>query len=168
MAYSGAVQVIYMASMTEAESIVELDAGIDYSVGSVDDYVLYLPVPLMVYAFGIFVTQTFGATDLTAPTLQTSLTPVSTDTLRATIDLDSTDLQSGDGDKPLVTSSLGAEGLINGDVVFAPASSFPFLAEVGVLTTAHTASNAGEGIPFIIARWQGMDLRPTSVWANAS
>ena len=169
MAYSGAVQVIQMHSHTSVQSIVALDAGFNYSDSTADDFVLYLPAPLMVYAFGMYVTESFAAGDLTSLTLQTALAPVGTDTLRATLDMDSTDLQSGDGDNALVTSSTGAEDLDAGDVVYAPASSFPFLAPVGVLTVAHTASGgAAEGIPFIIARWQGMDFRGTNVWANAS
>ena len=170
MAYSGAVQLIMMHSHTSVQSIVALDAGFNYSDATADDYVLYVPVPLMVYAFGLILTEDSAATSLVALTLQHSATVAGTDTLIATLDLDSTNLQSGDGDSPLVTSSTGSEDIDAGDVAYAPSSSFPFLVPAAqALTVAHTASNGAlEGIPFIVARWQGMDLRPVSVWADGN
>ena len=170
MAYSGAVQMIMLHNPTVAQSIVALDIGLDLIASTADDFVMIVPVPLMIYAFGMYVTENLAASDLAALTLQRSTVIVGTDTLISTLDFDSTSLQSGDGDQPLVTSSTGSEDIDAGDVVYAPADDFPVLvAAAQVLTVAHTASGgANEGVPFIIARWQGMDLRPTAVWASGT
>ena len=103
-------------------------------------------------------------------TLTHAPTITGTDVAISILDMDSTNLQSGDGDSPLVTSSTGAEDIDAGDVAYAPSSDFPFLVPAGrVLTVSHGASGGtGEGVPFIIARWQGMDLRPANVWGNGS
>ena len=169
MAYSGAVQVIMMHAPTPAESIVALDIGQDFSTGA-DKYVLMVPVPLMIYAFGIQLTESLAATSVGNSTLQHSSVIVGTDTLISTLVEDNTELQSGDGSSPLVTSSTGSEDIDAGDVMYAPASDFPFLVPAAqVLTVAQSASNgAGEGVPFIICRWQGMDLRPAAVWGDAT
>lgn len=170
MAYSGAVQVIILHSTTNVESIVALNAGFSYSDSTADDATMIVPVPLMIYAFGMYLTEAAAATSLVALTLQHSTVIVGTDTLISTLDLDSTNLQSGDGDSPLVTSSTGSEDIDAGDVAYAPSSDFPFLVPAAqVLTVAHTASNGAlEGIPFIVARWQGMDLRPAAVWGDGN
>ena len=169
MAYSGAVQVIHMHTMTSAQSIVALDAGLDFSASGADMFVLYVPTPLMVYQFGVFVTESFGAGDLTALTLQSALMTVGTDTLLTTLDFDSILLFSGDGNSPAATVSTGAEDIVAGDVAYARHQDFPVLVEgPRVLTVANTTSGqAGEGIPFIIARYQGPDLRPARVWTRA-
>lgn len=170
MAYSGAVQVIQMHNATNAASIVALDAGFDYSATAADDVTLIVPVPLMIYALGLYLTEAAAATSTVNLVLSHSTVIVGTDTTITTLDLDSTNLQSGDGDSPLVTSSTGSEDIVAGDVAYAPSSSFPFLVPAAqVLTLSHTASGGAlEGIPFIVARWQGMDLRPAAVWANGS
>ena len=169
MAYSGAVQVITMHVPTPAESIVALDIGQDLSTGA-DKYVLIVPVPLMIYAFGVYLSEGYAAGSVANMTLQHSTVVAGTDTLISTLTEDSTDLQSGDGNSPLVTSSTGSEDIDAGDVMYAPASDFPFLVPAAqVLTVANSASNgAGEGVPFIICRWKGMDLRPAAVWGDAT
>ena len=170
MAYSGAVQMIMLHAPTVAESIVALDIGMDLSAATADNFVMIVPVPLMIYAFGLYLTENSAATSLVALTLQHSTVIVGTDTLITTLDLDSTNLSSGNGDSPLQTASTGSEDIDAGDVAYAPSSDFPYLVPAAqVLTTSFSASGgANEGVPFIVARWQGMDLRPAAVWANGS
>ncbi len=170
MAYSGAVQVIMLHNPTVAQSIVALDIGFDLSDSAADLFGMIVPVPLMIYAFGLYTTEAHAATSTANIVLAHSTVLVGTDTTIATLDLDSTNLQSGDGDSPLVTSSTGSEDIDAGDVAYAPSSSFPFLVPAAqVLTVSFSASGgAGEGVPFIIARWQGMDLRPAAVWADGN
>ena len=170
MAYSGAVQVIVLHNATVAQSIVALDIGQDLSASAADLFGMIVPVPLMIYAFGMYVTESIAASDVALLTLQHSTVLTGTDTSIAILDFDSTNLASGDGDSPLKTASTGSEDLDAGDVVYAPSSSFPYLVPAAqVLTTSFAASGgANEGVPFIIARWQGQDLRLTSTWGNGS
>ena len=170
MAYSGAVQVIQLLNQTQAEEIVALDAGEDASGSSADIATLMVPVPLMIYAFGVFVTEDLAASLTGSLFLERSSVIAGTDTTVVEFDLDSTNLQSGNGDSPLVTSSTGSEDIDAGDVVYAQASAFPVLITAPQYLTVRlvTTAVAGEYVPFIVARWQGMDLRPASVWANAS
>ena len=168
MAYSGAVQVIQFQAISELVSAAT--AMYDPTNDSGDLGILIVPTPLMVYAFGAFIHEDLGAT-LIDVLLQRSLTIAGTDTTVATLDLSSTNLTSGDGNSPLVTASTGSGDIDNGDVVYAAASSFPVLItapQVLTVSASATEAIAGEYTMFIVARWQGMDLRPTSVWADAS
>ena len=92
MAYSGAVQVLTMHYPTRAESIVALDMGQDFSASAADLFTMIVPVPLMIYAFGIYVTENLAATSVGNYTLQHSTVIVGTDTLISTLVEDVTDL----------------------------------------------------------------------------
>ena len=167
MAYSGAVSVM---SFQHAESLSALtDAILDIGTDT-KDLNMICPMPLQLYAFGIFVLENLGASYDSALVLQDSTSIDGTDTTISTLDLDSTSNFSGDGDSPLVTVSTGAEDIDDGDVVYSSSADFPYLVVAGrMLVVQYTASTdtAGEAVPFVVARWNGPDLRPTNIWARA-
>ncbi len=164
MAYSGATQVIlfeHPGNLTSATTA-QINIGTDTITAH-----LIVPVPLMIYAFGVYLTQTLGASYDSSLTLRRVTIPGGTTTTLSTLDLDSTALSSGDNTSPNQTASTGAEDIVAGDVAFAPASAFPVLVQSPTtLIMQYTASTdtAGEAVPFIVARWQGMDLRQTEIW----
>jgi hypothetical protein len=166
MAYSGAVQVIPFQSPDAFTSVAT--SLIDVSASSADVAVLIVPVPLEVYAFGIYVTESFAAAGTGSIFLERATNVVGTDTTVSELDFDAVALKSGDGNKPLQTASTGSEDIDLGDVVYAPSSAFPVLIAAPQVLTVRFVQTAivGEAVPFIVARWQGMDLRPTSVWAS--
>lgn len=166
MAYSGAAQVIEFQS---PDSTIAVNTSlIDISASSADVATLIVPVPLMIYAFGCYVTEDLAATASGSIFLERATNVAGTDTTVVELDLDSTDLKSGDGTDPLQTASTGSEDIDAGDVIYAPSTSFPVLITAPQILTVRFVQTAvaGELRPFIVARWQGMDLRPTSVWGD--
>ncbi len=164
MAYSGAVQVMLFepAGNLVSATTAQINIGTDTVASH-----MIVPVPLMIYAFGVYITQTLGASYDGSLLLRKVTIPGGTNTTLSTLDLDSVLLKSGDNTKPFVTASTGAEDIVAGDAVFAPASAFPVLVQSP--TTLHMSFTAnsdtvGEAVPFIVARWQGMDLRQTEIW----
>ena len=164
MAYSGAVQIIPFQSpdslLTVATSII--DIGTDTKTLN-----LIVPVPLMVYAFGVYVMESMDATYASTLRLQRATVVDGTDTTISTLDLDSVLLSSGNGTTPNTTASTGSEDIDAGDVVYSSAADFPVLVaspQVLILDFTSGDSIAGELVPFVVARWQGMDLRQASVW----
>ena len=168
MAYSGAVQVVQFTSIETFVSVAT--AGYDPTSNSGDLGIMIVPVPLMIYAFGAYISEDLGAT-LIDVLLQRSTVAAGTDSTVATLDMSSTNLTSGDGNSPLVTASTGSGDIDAGDVIYAPASSFPVLItapQVLTVSASATEAVAGEYTFFLICRWQGMDLRPAAVWGDAS
>ena len=166
MAYSGAVQVIQFEAPSNIVSVAT--SGYDPTDDSGDLGVLIVPVPLLIYQFGAYIMEDVGVS-LIDILLQRSTVIAGTDTTVATLDMSSTNLKSGDGSSPLQTASTAATDLDAGDVIYAPSSSFPVLItapQVLTISASATEAIAGEYVIFILARWQGPDLRPTSVWGN--
>ncbi len=174
MAYSGAVQVIafLMADVADPTQVLAgitvAESGIDLDDTSADVATMIVPVPLMIYAFGVYVHESFAAAATGSLFLERATNIVGTDTTVAELDYDSILNQSGDGDRPFQTTSTGSEDIDAGDVLYAQSSLFPVLITAPqVLTVRHVSTGvAGEVAPFIVARWQGMDLRPAAVWGR--
>ena len=168
MAYSGAIQVIPFQS---PDSLVSVATSlVDASGSSADLAILIVPVPLMLYAFGIYVTESLGATLTGSIFLERSTLPAGSDTTVVEFDLDATSNLSGDGTLPQQTASTGAEDIDGGDVMYANASAFPVLITAPQVLTVRLVTTAvvGEYVPFIVARWQGMDLRSTEMWSSSA
>jgi hypothetical protein len=170
MAYSGAVQVMEFLTANIAGRLTVANAGIDVSDADADAATMIVPCPLMIYGFGVYVMEDLAASLTGSIFLERATVIAGTDTTVVEFDLDSTDLQSGDGTSPLQTSSTGSEDIDAGDVAWAPSSSFPVLIQSPqVLTVRHVQTAvAGEVAPFILARWQGPDLRQVTQWADAT
>ena len=146
--------------------------GIDISAdSSADVATMIVPVPLLIYAFGVIVEEDFDASATGSLFLESSTVILGTDTTLVELDYDSTSLRSGDGFVPSKTASTGSEDIDKGDVIFyADASTFPLLVTAPkVLTVRHVTTNvAGIVVPFIVGRWKNIDGTPTSVWTNAN
>ncbi len=178
MARSGALKVMEFNLAANAGRILVASTGIDTSDSSADAGIIAVPVDMIIYQFGVYVMEALGVASVGDVVLETinqtsggaSTLPTSgTATARATIDLDSTDLASGNGTSAAVTASTGSEDIEAGDVIFAPASSFPlFIPAPHILTVRHvqTSSVAGELAPFIVCRWLTPDLRMSSQWMS--
>jgi hypothetical protein len=169
MALSGPLEVIeFQAPDTSTTVATSL---IDISAAGADAATLIVPLPLLIHAFGVYVTEDMAASATGSVFLERATVVAGSDTTVVELDLDSTDLKSGDGTLPHQTASTGSEDIDAGDVIFAPASSFPVLiTPPQTLTVRHvqTSSVAGELRAFIVAQWQGIDLRSTEVWGDAT
>ena len=177
MARSGALKVIEFNLANNAGRIAIVNTGIDISDATADAGTIFVPVDMILYQFGVYVMESLGATaagdvaleQITAPsTLPTSQTAVTI----ATIDLDSTDLKSGDGGVLANnTASTGSEDIDAGDVIFAPALTFPLMIFAPhILTVRHVQSSsiAGELAPFIVCRWLEPDFRSNEQWVSTA
>ena len=84
------------------------------------------------------------------------------------IDLDATDLASGGDRTAGVTASTGAEVVIQGDIMFAKSTNFPYLVSAPNTLCVSTTQTAvvGEFTAFIVGRWLGIDYRSDGVWAS--
>ena len=172
MAYSGAMDVYHFLLANQAGRIAVATTGIDLSGNaSADVATMIVPVPLVIFAFGVVVQENLAASAVGSLFLERSTVIVGTDTTVVELDYDSTDLRSGNSTNELAsaTASTGSEDVDAGDVIFfAQSSVFPVLiAAPQVLTVRHvTTAVAGEVAPFIVCRWQGIDGRPRSVWTD--
>ena len=170
MAYSSGAQIIPLQLGGHAGLITVAATGIDVSDASADAGTMFCPLPLLIYQFGLFVTEDLAATLAGSVFLESSTVIVGSDTAICEIDLDATDLQSGDGNLPNVTASGGSEAIDAGDVIWGPKSDFPWLVQAGLtLTVRHVLTAvAGEVAPFIYAKWLPMDVRRAATWINVS
>ena len=155
----------------QAGRITVATTGIDFNDSSADVATMIVPVPLVIYAFGVVVQENLGATVAGSLFLERSTVIVGTDTTVVELDYDSTSLRSGNTTNELAsaTASTGSEDVDAGDVIFyADAATFPVLITAPqILTVRHvTTAAVGEVAPFIVCRWQGVDGRPTSVWTD--
>ena len=168
MAYNGPLQVI---QFTPPEVFVSVaTAGMDISDSSVDHGTLAVPVSLMLYAFGVYVSENMAASALGSIFLERSTNVAGTDTTVVELDLDSIVHLSGNGTLPLQTASAGSEDIDAGDVLFAPSSLFPVLITAPQILTVRHVQTAitGELTAFIVGRWQAMDARGTEFWSNVN
>ena len=108
MSYSAGAQVIPLSIQTAAESIVELDVGIDLSAASADHMALAVPLPLMIYAFGFYITESLAAAVTGSLALEHSNIITGTAVQIVDFDLNSTTLKSGNGISPLQVSRTGS------------------------------------------------------------
>ena len=171
MAYSSA-QIIEFDCVLGEGRIAVTSSGIDVSDDTIDDVAtIYCPLPLKIYGFGLYVTETLGTAVDEDMLLQVSALVAGTDKVLATMDLDALALQSGDGLVSSITASTGSEAILAGDVIWAPASSFPAVVIPGQIITVLATDNGalgGELLPFVFAEWLNMDFRPTNMWVNQS
>ena len=177
MAYSGSMDVIPFILAADFGRITVATTGIDLDSDTGDVATMIVPVPLMIYAFGVNVTENLGVVtgDLT---LQRSTVIGGTDTTIAVLDFDDTTYSSGAAavsSQELLAHSVALAASADVDAIDtfinASAAIFPFLVTAPqVLTLNHTITAAtitGELAPFIVARWQGIDARPREVWTRA-
>ena len=171
MAYNGPLQVI---QFTPPEVFVSVaTAGMDISVDptTTDNATIAVPINLMLYGFGVYVSEDLGATATGSIFLERSTNVAGTDTTVIELELDSTTHKSGDGQLPLVTASTASDDIDAGDVLFAPSASFPILITAPQILTvryAQSASNTGELTAFIVGRWQAMDARGLKFWSDVN
>ncbi len=143
---------------------IEADASADVAT-------FIVPLPLLIYAFGVVVNESFAAAAVGSLFLERSTVILGTDTTVVELDYDSTSLRAGDGFEPSATASTGSEDIDAGDVIFyADAATFPILIEAPQVLTVRHVNTTVNGIvePFIVARWKNIDGRPTSVWTNTN
>jgi len=171
MAYSGLIRVMEFPCANAYGRITIANTGIDVSDASADAATMIVPSVLKIYQFGLYVMESLGSTLAGSVFLERAPSLLGTDVTLAEIDLDSADLKSGDGVSANQTASTGSEDIDAGDVIFAPASSFP-ITVIGpqYLTVRHaqSASVAGELAPFIVAKWMPPDLRSTEQWSDVT
>lgn len=176
MAYSGEMNVYQFKLPNQAGRITVATTGIDIGGdSSADVATMIVPVPLMIFAFGVVCEETLG-TVTGSLFLERSTVILGTDTTVAELDFQSTDLKSGPANQDIAqaTALTASTDIAGGDVVYwAPASAtvpFPVLITAPqVLTVRHVnTTSVGEIAPFILCRWQGIDARPTSIWTNVN
>lgn len=175
MAYSGSLTIIDFqapdASIAVNTSLIDISTDPTTSLAGS----LAVPVPLMLYGFGVYCMETVGATATGSILLERSVNiltdATSGGTSVAEIELDTTSLSSGDGVLPRQTALTASSDIVAGDVVMAPAATFPLLIapnQTLQVRYVQSGSNAGEFRPFIVVRWQGIDARSTEQWTRLS
>ncbi len=146
--------------------------GINIEADSSADVATFIvPLPLLIYAFGVVVNESFAASATGSLFLERATVILGTDTTVAELDYDSTSLRSGDGSEPSTTASGGSASIDAGDVILlANASTFPILIDAPQVLTVRHVTTAVNGIvePFIVARWKNIDGTPTSVWTDTN
>jgi hypothetical protein len=165
MAFSGDVTVLHFQEPDS--SVAVATTNIDVSASSADTATMIVPVPLMLYAFGLYCTEN-GAASLTGSVFLERATNVAgSDTTVVEVDIDVTDLSSGDGTLPLQTASTGSEDIDAGDVLFGPSSAFPVLITAPQVLTVRFVQTAvaGEYVPFVVGKWMEIDYTPAAVWS---
>jgi len=170
MAYSSGRQIMPFQLAGHAGMITVAASGIDVSDASADAGTMFCPLPLLIYQFGMFITESPAAAITGSVFLEESTVIAGSDTTIVEFDMDVTDLQSGDGNRPNVTAAAGSESEDNGDVIWSPKSSFPWLVQAGLtLTVRHVqTAQVGEYVPFIDAQWMPMDVRRAATWINVA
>ena len=167
MAYSGSAQVI---EFTNVSSIAVNTSAIDVSATSADYGHILVPIPMILYQFGAYITEDLAATVSGSVFLERANRVAGTDVTVVELDLDSTNLSRGDGTRAAQTASTGSEDLDAGQVVYSPQSLFPIIItapQVLVLRLVQT-SVVGEMRPFIVGRFLGTDYRGTEIWIDKS
>ncbi len=168
MARSGGLRVIEFACANNAGRITVANTGIDISVTGADAATLAVPTDLIIYQFGVYVMEDMLAAATGSIFLERATNIVGSDTTIAEMDLDTTDLKSGDGVLANQTASTGSEDIDAGDVIFSPASLFPYRVLAPVVLTVRWVQSSnitGELAPFIVCKWLPPDLRPDTQWS---
>ena len=165
MAYSGSAQVI---EFTNVSSILVNTSAIDVSATSADYGHILVPVPMILYQFGAYITEDLAAAVTGSVFLERSNRVAGTDVTVVELDLDSTNLRRGDATRAAQTASTGSEDLDAGQVVYSPQSLFPVIITAPQLLTLRLVqtSAVGEMRPFIVCRFLGPDYRSTEVWID--
>ncbi len=169
MAYSSA-QVIEFDCVAGAGRVVIASSGIDVSDDAIDDVAtLYCPLPLKIYGWGFYVTETLGTQVDEDMVLQVSAVIAGTDKSLSVMDIDSTSQKAGDNLVSSITAAAGSETIVAGDVIWSPAAGFPAVVIPGQIITVLATDNGalgGELLPFVFAEWLNMDFRPANMWVN--
>ena len=157
-------------TQTTAQNILATAAGDEMNVSdsSADVGTMMVPIPLVLYAFGLYLTEGWG----TAVTGDISLTRQNrvegTDVDIVAWDVDLTGQTSGDDDLGMITTAGGSEDIDTGDVTFADSTRFPQTIFAPQYLTVEFVSTAlaGECVPFLIGRWLSIDYTPTSIFGQ--
>ena len=167
MAYSGSAMVL---EFTLPNSIAVNTSAIDVSATSGDFGHILVPIPMMLYQFGAYITEDLAATVSGSVFLERANRVAGTDVTVVELDLDSTNLSRGDGTRAAQTASTGSEDLDAEQVVYSPQSLFPIIItapQMLVLRLVQT-SVVGEMRPFVVGRFLGTDYRSTEIWIDKS
>ena len=171
MAYSSNAQIMQFMCARDEGAIVATNPGINVQGdSSADVATMIVPIPLVIYGFGFYITETGGATVAGSVFLESSTVIAGSDTTLFEFDFDSTSQESGDNRVAAVTGATGSETLTAGDVTWGESSEFPRLIAPGVTLTIRHVNTAVNGtyVPFIYAEWMPMDFRPANVWSKIS
>ncbi len=166
MAYSG--QNVVIQFQHPGSLIAVTDAMIDVSASSADAAYLIVPVPLMIYAFGIWSHESAAASGTGSILLEVQRVPAASQITICELDFDATDPSSGGDRTAGVTASTGSEDMDLGDIMFGKSSNFPYLvAAPNTLCVSFTQTAiVGEFTAFLVGRWLGIDYRSDGVWAS--
>ena len=167
MAYSGSAQVL---EFTKPDAVTVVLSAIDVSASSADYGHILVPVPMIIYQFGMYITETLAATVSGSIFLSREEKIAGTEVTIAELDLDATNLAKGDATRAAQTASTGSEDISAGEVVYSPQSLFPVLVTAPQLLALRLVQTAvvGEMRPFIVCRWLAADYRGTEVWSDST
>ena len=166
MAYDGENVVIQFQHPGSLIAIT--DSSIDISATSADNGYIVCPIPLMIYAFGLWCNEDAGTALVNDTLLERQTVPAASQTVISTIKYDNTDLSSGGVGTAGVTALSVSQDVDEGDIIYAAGSVFPYLITAPQTLTVSTTLTGvgGEFTPFIIGRWLGIDYRSTAVWVS--
>lgn len=166
MAYSGSTQVMSFQSPGSMAGVAT--SLIDISDSTVDLAILIVPFPLKVYQFGVYSTETLGTAVTGSIFLERSTVIAGSDTTVFEMDVDSVNLASGDATLASQIYSTGSEATAAGDVLYSGQMGFPVVITAPQVLSVRmvTTALAGELVPFIVARWLGLDYRSTEHWTS--
>ena len=172
MTYSSGAQIIEFDAVGGAGRVTVILSNLDISDDAIDDVgTIICAIPLQVYGVGMYITETLGTQVDEDMVLEMSLIVGGTDRTIAAVDIDAVTLRSGDASQIIAsaTASGGSESLLVGDVIWGNSTVFPILVPAGSVLTFRATDNgalAGEAIPFVYAKWMGMDFRANETWVN--
>ena len=166
MAYSGSAMVIEFQMPSEIAAVAS--SIVDISAASADLATIICPVPLLVYQFGLQVTETIVTLATGAVLLERSTVPAASQSTVATIELDSTSLLRGNSTSAAQTALALSSDLVAGDVIWSANTSFPIVIEAPqVLTLSHTQTSiGGELRAFIVGRWLPIEYHSAEMWTS--
>lgn len=166
MAYSG--QQVVIQFQYPGSLVAVTDSMIDISATSADNAILIVPIPLIIYSFGLYSFETGGAAVVNSVLLEVQRVPAASQVTIVDFDLDATDQASGGDRTAGVTAAAGSESIIQGSIQYAPSSVFPYLVDAPNTLTVSTTLTAvaGEYTAFIVGRWLGLDYRSDGIWAS--
>ncbi len=171
MAYSGQTKVMPFLAANGAGRLTVANTGIDISDSSADSATMIVPIPLIIYAFGVYVMEDLAASATGGIFLDSETVMAGGGSLivLAEVDLDSTANRSGNEIEAAAIASTGSEDIDAGDVIFASNAVFPITMPTPRILVARHATNssiAGEVAPFIVARWLQPDFSSTEQWTD--
>lgn len=166
MAYSGSAMLMEFQMPSEIAAVAS--SILDISASSADVATIICPMPLLVYQFGLQVTEAPATLATGAVLLERSTVPAAAQATVATIELDSTSLLRGDGVSAAQTALALSSDLSVGDVIWSANTSFPIVIEAPqVLTLSFTQTSiVGEFRAFIMARWLPIEYHSSEIWTN--